>query len=256
MAPFGSSQLCRRFASYGSFLFLLWLVHALAYCLHEYAHSFTAWALGWKANPLALSYGSLDWNNILTQADVDENVNYAPIFAAGRGAIASLIAVAGVLLGNGVFYLVSLCGYRRAKIAGRTGLALFFFLLCVMNVGNLISYVPARTFATHADMATVERGLQISPWWIAMILGIPFCGVTAYFVLRVVPQAMCFFFPKESVERSLLLSLVCGMIFVFYGGAGLNHYGSISHGISLVSMDVLFPLATFYTWRQAKAVAQ
>ena len=37
-------------------LFLMWAAHACVFFAHEYAHSFTAWLLGWKSNPLALHY--------------------------------------------------------------------------------------------------------------------------------------------------------------------------------------------------------
>ena len=63
--------------------------------VHEYAHSFTAWLLHFKANPLALDYGHLNLNNLLFQDDIDENVDYAPIFAAKRGSSVALIAVPG-----------------------------------------------------------------------------------------------------------------------------------------------------------------
>ena len=172
----------KAFRSALEFVFLLWLAHALGYLVHEYAHSFVAWALGYKANPLALNYGHLSWSNVLTLSDIDENVDYDPIFASGHGPLAALIAVAGVLFGNGLFYLLSRRLYTRAKERGRRTLALFMFLFCMMNAGNFISYVPARTFTTHADMFTVQRGLNISPWWIALVLGIPFCVVVWHFV--------------------------------------------------------------------------
>jgi hypothetical protein len=213
-----------------------------------------AWAFGYKANPLALNYGHLDWSNILIQSDIDENVNYDPIFAAARGSIASLIAIAGVLLGNGTFYVVSQYGYRTSKQAGRYTLALFFFLLCIMNVGNLISYIPTRTFATHADMATVEQGLKISPWWLAIILGVPFCIAAAHFVLKTVPEAMRFFFPQSRIGQTLLLALSCCMIFAFYGGAGLHRYGNVSHAISLVSIWLLLPVVAVYDWLKTRRI--
>jgi hypothetical protein len=241
-------------ASVVLFLVLLWLAHALGYFAHEYAHSFTAWAFDYKANPLGLNYGHLDWNNVLTQDDIDENVDYDPIFAAGRGSIASLIAIAGVLFGNGFSYLLSLYGYKRAKRASRSILAMFFFLLGVMNAGNLISYIPARTFATHADMATVEHGLHISPWWLALALGVPFCIAVAHFVLRMVPEAMLYFFPQSRGKQALLLAFCCYLIFVFYGGAGLHRYGNISHAISLVSIWLLLPLAVIYDWLHASQI--
>ncbi len=55
------------------FVLLLWLAHALGYLLHEYAHSFAAWAVGYKANPLALDYGSLSFQNIALQSDIGGN---------------------------------------------------------------------------------------------------------------------------------------------------------------------------------------
>jgi hypothetical protein len=223
------------------FLFLLWLTHALGYLIHEYAHAVVAWALGWKANPLALNYGGLNLNNILFQSDIDENVNYDPIFAAGQGVAAAMIAISGVLLGNSLGYLISRVGYYRYKTKGKKTAALFMFLFCIMNAGNFISYVPTRTFATHADMATVTRGLHISPWWIVLILGVPFCLAVIHFFSKILPGALRFF-PEWRVDRILLVVLSSYMFFDFYGSAGLHHYGQTAHWISVVSVYVLFPL--------------
>jgi hypothetical protein len=126
-------------------IFQLWLAHAIGLMIHEYAHSFTAWLLHYKTNPFALDYGGLNLDNILFQDDIDENVDYAPIFAAGRGALASLIAVAGVLIGNGFSYIVSRWLWTKAKQKKTRAWAMFFFWLCVMSVGNFLSYVPVRT---------------------------------------------------------------------------------------------------------------
>jgi hypothetical protein len=230
------------------FVFLLWLAHALGYLVHEYAHSFTAWGLGYKANPLALNYGHLDWNNVLTLDDIDENVNYDPIFAAGRGSRAALIAVAGLLFGNALFYLISRRLYATAKTHGRYMWALFLFLFCLMNAGNLISYAPARTFATHADMARVERGFNISPWWIVILLGIPSCIAVWHFLARLLPAAMRYFFPHSKSGQIFLLLLTSYMTFKFFGGSGFSHYGKISHWISAVSIYVLLPLSVILSW--------
>ena len=70
---------------------LWWFTHALSYLFHEYAHSFSAWALGHKANPLILVWGQLTPQNIAFLLGVDENVDYDRIFAAGKGYRASLI---------------------------------------------------------------------------------------------------------------------------------------------------------------------
>ncbi|MGA9717812.1 MAG: hypothetical protein WBQ79_05985 [Acidobacteriaceae bacterium] len=238
----------KAFQSCLVFVVLLWLTHALGYLVHEYAHSFTAWALGYKTNPLALNYGHLSLTNVVTLSDIDENVDYDPIFASGHGPFAALIAVAGVLFGNGLSYLLSRRLYTAAKQRGRRTLALFMFLFCMMNAGNFISYVPVRTFTTHADMFTVQRGLSISPWWIAVVLGIPFCVAVWHFVTRLLPAAMLFFFPNAKLAQIVLLVLSAFMIFVFFGGAGLHHYGEVSHFISAFSVYALFPLSILLRW--------
>ncbi|NYF78315.1 hypothetical protein [Granulicella arctica] len=237
------------------FIVQLWLAHALGYLVHEYAHSFVAWGSGYKANPLALDYGHLSWDNVIYLDDIDENVDYDPIFAAGRGWLAALIAVAGVLFGNGLFYLLSRRLYATAKEHGRHMLALFMFLFCMMNAGNFISYVPARTFTTHADMFTVERGLNISPWWVALVLGIPFCAAVWHFFARLLPGAMRFFFPHAKLGQIFLVFLSAYTVFKFFGSAGLHRYGDISHWISALSVYVLFPLAIILCWPRRSSEA-
>ncbi len=230
------------------FLVQLWLAHAIGYLLHEYAHSFTAWAFHYKSNPLALDYGHLSVHNVLLLDDIDENVDYAPIFAAGRSWIASLIAVAGVLIGNGIGYLVSRYGYNRAKHEGKRSLTRFLYLLCIMNVGNFLSYVPNRTFATHADMATVARGLNASPWWIAIILGIPFAIAIIHFLARILPDAQRFLSAGNYTAATLLTVVTTYLIFGFFGSAGMHNYGAIAHGLATTCVYALFPLATILCW--------
>ncbi|HEY1766039.1 MAG TPA: hypothetical protein VGG26_00195 [Terracidiphilus sp.] len=212
--------------------------------VHEYAHSFTAWLLHCKANPLALDYGHVNLDNFLFQADVDENVDYAPIFAAGHGFQAALIAVAGMLIGNGLSYLLSRSLYSRAKERKSRGWAMFFFWICVMSVGNFLSYVPMRTFTTHADMATTARGLGVSAWVIALVLGIPFTVAIWHFLARILPDAEVFLFRDELMLQGVLILLTTYFIFVFFGGSGIRNYGSASHWLSAFSEYVLFPVAT------------
>ena len=171
----------------------------------------------------------LSVDNLVFLSDIDENVDYGPIFTAGKGYLASLIAVAGVLFGNGLCYLASRKLYSFAKGSERRTLALFCFLLCLMNVGNFISYVPVRTFTTHADMFTAERGLSISPWWIAVLLGVPFAIATWHFFARVLPDARRYLFPDQWISQIVLTVLSCFAIFDFFGAAGLHGYGTASH---------------------------
>jgi len=226
----------------------IWLAHAIGFFIHEYAHSFTAWLVHYKANPLAINYGHLSLNNVIWQADIDENVDYAPIFANGRGSLASLIAVAGVLIGNGISYIVSRLLYAKARQRKMRAWAMFFFWVCVMSVGNFLCYVPIRTFATHADMATTAKGLNISPWLIALGLGIPFAFALWHFFAKILPDARAFLFPESFPSQGVLVLLTTFLVFVFFGSAGIHGYGSPSHWLSVISEFILFPVVTILCW--------
>jgi hypothetical protein len=232
-------------------IFQLWLAHAFCYLLHEYAHSFLAWLLHYKTSPLALDYGHVNLDNLVFQADIDENVDYGPIFAAGHGSLAALIAVAGVLIGNGVSYLLGRSLFATARARNSRGWAMLFFWVCVMSVGNFLSYVPVRTFATHADMATTTRGLGVSAWWIALALGVPFALAIWHLFARILPDAEAFLFRDEPIVPGAFILLTTYLIFVFFGGAGIRNYGSASHWVSVVCEYVLFPVVTVVCLQQA-----
>src|ERR1700683_2748477 len=94
----------------------LWLAHAIAFFAHEYSHSFVAWMLGWKANPLALNYAHLSWIVVLTQLGIDQNEAALTIFHSGPGVQAAMISGAGMVIGNLLLTLpLSLWAMRIAK---------------------------------------------------------------------------------------------------------------------------------------------
>ena len=228
-----------------------WLAHALGYLVHEYAHSFSAWAVGYKANPLALHYGHLSPGNVAFLLDIDENVDYDPMFAAGKGYLASLVSAAGVLFGNGLLYLAARGLYSVAKRRRRDALLLFALILCLMNVGNFWCYVPVRTFAAHADMATAEKGLHASPWWIVVVLGIPFAIAIWHYFAKLLPDACGFLFgnARGRMAQTALLTVSLFTVFVFpFGAAGMRGYGATSHWISALSVCLLFPAVTTLCW--------
>jgi hypothetical protein len=230
-----------------SFVLLFWLAHALGYFLHEFGHSFTAWISGYKATPLALTYGHLTPANLLIQSDVEENVEYGPIFAARKGTLAALIAGAGVVANIALYLgsrkLYSISKRRDWKLAG-----LFCFLFCLMNAGNFIDYVPVRTFSTHGDMVTLERGLQISPWWVLVVAGTPFAWAIWRFLHILLPDARYFLFPENQVRQIALVVTSSFMMFGYYGSSGLHGYGEISRRISLFSVLVMLPAALILCW--------
>jgi hypothetical protein len=120
----------------------------------------------------------------------------------------------------------------------------FFFWLGVMSVGNFLSYVPVRTFASHADMSTVVRGLNVSPWVIALGLGIPFGVAIGHFLRKMLPEAKAFLFGTEPILQGVLVLMTTYFIFVFFGGAGLHNYGNTGYWISACCEYLFFPTAT------------
>ncbi|GGA03590.1 hypothetical protein [Dyella caseinilytica] len=227
------------------------LAHAVAYLAHEYCHAFTAWMLGYKQNPLALNYGEKSVANILFQQDIDENVDYDPLFAAHKGFSAALIALAGPGMGNGFLYFICLWVFRWAISIDRRMLATFFFWLALMCAGNVWGYAPTRTITTHADMALAARGLGISTW-----LLFPFVTAAAVYI------AYSFFFQLfamakhqlfgGSTDRLVLVSaLVSYFYFGFFGGGEISgHYGAVPALFSTVSLLILLPLSALFCIRR------
>ena len=226
---------------------IIWITHAISLFSHEYAHSFTAWLLEWKTNPFALNYGQLTLSNVLAQFDIDENVNYTPIFADGRGHQAGLIALSGLLIGNFLLtYPLSRLGLKFSKENRSRILTLLFYWLCVTSIGNLIDYVPVRTFAFSGDMNTVSKGFCCSPWLILFCLGIPFIFILIHFVYYYSPRTLHWLFPNSKGMRFAMIILTSLAIFSFYGAAGWGSKDPISHYISVVSVCILVPLSIMF----------
>ena len=68
-----------------SCLICILLAHYAAVLPHEYAHSFMAFALGYKSDPLVIHFGGTSVGNLISLINIDEQVDYAPMFARGDG---------------------------------------------------------------------------------------------------------------------------------------------------------------------------
>jgi hypothetical protein len=225
----------------------LWAAHACAFFAHEYAHSFMAWILGWKSNPLALNYAHPTLTVLLIQLGIDQNVDEAPIFASHHGMQAAIISAAGAVLGNAlIMYPLSRWGYSVAQRRAARGFAMFSYWLCVASVGNLIDYVPIRIFTDgtdlYQDMYAVERGLGWSPWTLLVAFGIPTALVLVYFLFRIQPETLRWLFPRSIAKRVFLALLTAFILFDFYGAAGWVEGGPISHKMSVLSVCVVAPI--------------
>jgi hypothetical protein len=225
----------------------LWLAHAIAFFAHEYGHSFSAWALGFKTHPLILNFGTLSLRNVLIMSEIDEKVDYVPVFAGGHGGAAALIAAAGVLT-NFFLYIAACIAFRRVD-KNRPALALFLFWLCVMCAANLLAYVPVRTFSPEDDMSTVVKGLGTTPWMVLLGLGIPFLAELLHLFARLLPQARRTLFPDDHTRQSRMVVLTAFIAFVFYALAGFEQgEGQAAPILALLSIFIVFPLVSYACW--------
>ncbi len=210
--------------------------HYLAVFPHEYAHSFTAWLLGFKSNPLAIDYGGSSWKNLLLLLNIDENVNYSFIFDQGKGYAAALIAFAGPGIGNGVFYVLSLLWLKNDKVKNKIYLYYFIFWFNFMNLANFYDYVPIRTFSTKGDIGHLTQGLNISPWYIYVIFGYLVILLLWHFYTRTLICAFSVLKLSATTSRAALVILCTSIMFGYFGLPGLFNYGEISYFLSATSV--------------------
>lgn len=230
--------------------------HYVAVYPHEFTHSFVAWALGYKLNPLNIQYGGTGLSNLLLLSNIDENVNYETVFQNNPYHVA-LIAFVGPAI-NVLLFFVSYWLLQKIQVHDRPYLYYFIFWFNVMNIANVFDYVPIRTFTPtnwNTDMSNLERGLNISPWLVYVVGG--------YFVLFIIWQ----FFSKTLVEayvylrletlwaRCFLLISVVLVLFAYFSLAGLHGYGEISTFLSLTSRWIC-PAIILFCWPDREWVRQ
>ena len=227
-------------------LIIVVLAHHAALLAHEYAHSFMAWALGYKSNPLVIDWGGRSIANLLLLIDINEHVDYAAMFARGDGLAAALVGFAGPGLANGGLYVLSLWLLLQPGVRSNRLLFAFVFWFNFMNVGNFFDYVPIRTFAPTGDIAHIVQGLGISPWIALVVLGIPTAIAMWFFFARPLPMALGRM-AASSFQRGLIVTLSVVIMFGYFGLVGIEGYGRISHILSLLSL-CLIPVMLVVCW--------
>lgn len=221
--------------------------HYAAVLAQEYAHSVTAWSLGYKPNPFNIYFGGNSWLNIFTLYYVNENVNYALVTGSGHMKDLAIIAAAGPIFANGGLYLLSLA--LLASRAIRRMPITFYFLLWfnLMNLANIYGYIPIRVFSPYGDIAHILQGLSLSPWS-TYIVGIYFVGFMLWYffsnTLLVAYDAL----NLDSVRQRAFLMICCALpLFGYYGLAGLMGHGTIANVFSVTSF-VSIPAVLYICW--------
>lgn len=226
-------------------LLIIVLAHHAALLPHEYAHSFMAWALGYKSNPLVIHWGVHSVTDVVLLLDINQRVDYAAMFARGDGLAATLVGFAGPGLANGALYLLSLWLLERPAVRGNTLLFTFVFWFNFMNVGNFYDYVPIRIFASHGDMAHIAEGLGVSPWMVLIVLGTPTALAMWFLFTRSLPEVLGHL--ASGFRRRLVVQFSAIIMFGYFGLVGIEGYGTIAHWLSLLSLCAI-PVVTMLCW--------
>lgn len=226
-----------------------YMTRALAFFVHEYAHSFSAWVLGFKHNPLILNFGDASWGNILLYTKIDENVDFNS-FSGIHPWSASFIAFAGIL-SNAILFIISVKALFSKK--NHSQLYYYFFLwFTVINLGNFNTYIPARTFSHIHDIGEITTFLNISPWWIMILFGYAICYCFWFFYSEILPygyKKLSF----NSIQQIILLIMVTFILFAVTGTSGYTNHGPESHFIALLSLYAI-PIVIISCWPSRKWV--
>jgi hypothetical protein len=219
-------------------IFIL-LSHYLAVFAHEYAHSIVAWLLGYKQNPWNINYGGTKWFNILLLLNINENVDYDTIFSLGHGGHVALIAFAGPGIGNGVLYIVSLLLLMDKSIQQRPYLFYFLYWFNFTNLGNFFDYVPIRTFSPQGDIAHMAMGLNVSPWYIYVVIGYLVAYLIWVFFTKTLISAFNNLDIRSTFGKASLMMISVMIFFGYFGMAGFLDNGEISHFLSATSFFMI-----------------
>src|SRR5262249_12759364 len=169
-------------------------------------------------------WGGTSVVNVLLLININEQVDYAAMFAGGGGLAAALVGFAGPGLANGSLWLLSLWLLVWPSGRGTTWLFRFVFWFNFMNVGNFFDYVPIRTFASHGDIAHIVHGLGASPWTALVVLGIPTALALWFFYARTLPLGLGRLAPHSAFRRGVIASASVIIMFGYFGLVGIAGY--------------------------------
>ncbi|MGI4865918.1 MAG: hypothetical protein ACRYFZ_18480 [Janthinobacterium lividum] len=201
--------------------------------------------------PFAINYGSPTLANYLFLGEVDDNVPYARIFAAGQGGAAAAIALAGVGIGNCLLYAI-VYGVAGSKwVRTNTYASLGAYCMLLMCAGNVWSYVPIRALTTHADIALVAQGTSLAPLVLFALLLLPAGFVIYHFLAKACARTWPALVQHSGARLAFLAGLTGYWLFGLFGSVALSgSYGLVSQIGSIISVYLLFPLSLPLIWQR------
>ncbi|WP_292415657.1 hypothetical protein [Methanoregula sp.] len=175
--------------------------------IHEHIHSTTAFLLGRMQDPLAIV-----WGNPLTLDGWDEGVSYSDLFNAGLGADAAVIAVMPLVF-HAVVVIAGLWLLLSPFLVRRKWAFHLVFWFIIVNLMELIAYMPLRAFASNGDIGNINHGLGLSPWVLffpGTLLILLFLGILFF---RILPRANVIIAGDSRPVRYALLFLAAFFVF-------------------------------------------
>ncbi|GAA4707747.1 hypothetical protein GCM10023215_56000 [Pseudonocardia yuanmonensis] len=203
-----------------------------------------------KDNPIRIDWGGTGIHNILTLGNIDEDVDYDQALAAGHTTAAALTAMAGVVIGNGLFYLVARQLLRRPAVAERPWVLYFLFWYIVHSVGNFYDYVPLRTFAAGGDVNNFALASGWSRWWIYGLAGYLTLWAIVDLHRKALPRTLdAAGFGRLWPARAIVLVLTTLALFVLYALPALEQADPVSVFMGRTSL-IIIPAVLIATWRR------
>ncbi|VXC90490.1 conserved membrane hypothetical protein [Burkholderia sp. 8Y] len=226
------------------FILSLW-ISALP---HEYAHSITAWLLGYKLGPFDIDYGSFDWRNVIFLDGIDKHVNYFLIHLFGAKNVIGLIAFAGPFIATSSLYFVSLRALRTPSVVGRPYLFYFCLWVNVTNLSELISYIGLRSISRHGDIGHIQFAWGVSQWLVLTVGCLWLSIATWHFFSRTLIVLYWIAGANRKPLKCFFLILFAVYLFVYPAAKVLlRNNDNFSRSISIL-FCVLTPVAVAACW--------
>lgn len=235
-------------------IFIL-IAHYLAVFIHEFAHTFSAWLLGYKNNPFDLNYGGASLGNLLLLSNIDQKVNNSLIYASGHPGHVALIASAGPGIIIFLFFL-SFWLIQNKTIKKYPYLLYFLLFFNLWCLGGTYAYFPVRIFTLHGvmvDVLDIEQALNISPWLIYFFTGYLVIYMMWLFFSKTLISIYANVDISSTTGRAGLMIICVLILFGYCGLAGFINHGEISHFISATSI-LAIPGIIFLQWPTRKWV--
>ncbi len=187
--------------------------HDVMTLLHEWTHGLVAWLAGYKSSPFDIHYVA----NWITLWGIDEAVPYRSILAEGKNSLVAMIAIAPMIDGF-VFFLIGLKLLSTPAVQKRWVLFSFFYWLTLMEISEIYSYIPIRTFVERDDIFNFLHALGLSPWAV-FIVGMPFVIWGLQRMIRVEEARACVVLNIHgNLSRFMFLFITLMIAFWYFGG--------------------------------------